>query len=759
MHRRRLSVIVLACSALGASIGRADSTTQPAPTPVQLADLQSESVDQLKDQAFAAFRRGKFDSSDDLLRTAATKSNDPSLEKMSAWLGQFESEQKSFAAERHTQFDKVVSEVHKLLDADKTSYAADRAREAYVLADDKEAFRHEPWVDDLIQKTVASADKAEATQEWFKAVRLYSDLGAMEPANPEWKDKLKLASRRIRLLVVYTPDLFKAMQVTEGKERDEADAILKTPTTGEATTKPAKSTTEENDAFRIDWRDQLHGIRIDMLLDALNYARADYWRDVNYKILVSGGLKGVEAIATTPGMEKAFPEVADAQKRDAFVAFCDKSMQSVDAAAKENKDNEAEMRSILSDLQQTNDATLKLPEAVIVSEFADGAFGELDPFSNMIWPSDLEEFNKSTQGEFSGVGIQIQLDDEGSLKVVSPLEDSPAYKQGIKAGDIISHINGKNAKGITLNQAVKTITGPSGTTVMLTVRSPGGQVKDYTISREVIKVSSVKGWQHLPGGGWDYFIDPVEKIGYIRLTNFTKGTDEEMDAAIAEMRKKGTQAMILDLRYNPGGLLTAAVAVCDKFLRKGIIVSTRSQREGDTGGEPPKTASDSPDDVDFPLVVLINQYSASASEIVSGALKDQHRATIVGERSFGKGSVQMLFPLAARTAYLKLTTSHYYLPSGRSIHRDENSTTWGVDPDFTITMTPKQMGDAIEARQDLDVLRTSEVNQAEESVHPTTSLLVTPTTSPTTKKDILASDPQLDAALLVLRMKLSGASL
>ncbi|MBV8781961.1 MAG: S41 family peptidase, partial [Phycisphaerae bacterium] len=286
-----------------------------------------------------------------------------------------------------------------------------------------------------------------------------------------------------------------------------------------------------------------------------------------------------------------------------------------------------------------------------------------------------------------------------------------------------------------------------------------GAVKDYTIARERIKVASVKGWQHLPGGGWDYFIDPVDKIGYIRLTNFTKTTDEEMDAAIAEMRKKGTRAMILDLRYNPGGLLTAATAVCDKFLHSGIIVSTKSEREGDTQSPPAISATESPDDVNFPLVVLINQYSASASEIVSGALKDQHRATIVGERSFGKGSVQMLYPLDGRSAFLKLTTSHYYLPSGRCIHRDENSTTWGVDPDFTITMTPKQMGDAIEARQDLDVLRSSVVNQAQQSVKPTTSPSVSATTSPTTKKDVFASDPQLDAALLVLHLKLAGAAI
>ncbi|MBV8780042.1 MAG: hypothetical protein JO353_01480, partial [Phycisphaerae bacterium] len=314
MQRRRgLWVLAIAAGAVGVSITHwahaVDPATQPAAETSAFA-----SVDQIKTEAFHAFRDGKFDRSNDLLKLAVSKSADPSLAKMSSWLGQFESVQSTFADERHHQFDKVVSEVHKLLNAGKTSYATDRAREAYVLADDKDAFTREPWVASLIKQTIASAQDAERSQEWFKAVRLYSDLGAMEPANPEWKDKLKLASRRIRLLVLYTPDLFKSMQEAEAKDRDEADALINPPTTG-ATTKVARATSEENDSFRVDWHDQLKGIEFDMLTEALNYARGNYWREVDYKKLLDGGLKGMEAIATTPGLEKAFPDLADPQKR------------------------------------------------------------------------------------------------------------------------------------------------------------------------------------------------------------------------------------------------------------------------------------------------------------------------------------------------------------------------------------------------------------------------------------------------------------
>jgi carboxyl-terminal processing protease len=383
-------------------------------------------------------------------------------------------------------------------------------------------------------------------------------------------------------------------------------------------------------------------------------------------------------------------------------------------------------------------------------------------FSSMIWPSELEEFNKTTQGEFSGVGISIQSEDDGSLKVVSPLEDSPAYNAGIKAGDIIDRINGKNAKGITLNQAVKTITGPPGTKVVLTIRSEDGTVTDYSLTRQTIKVASVKGWRHLPGGGWDYYLDPAEQIAYLRVTNFTKTTADELERAIADLGQ--AKALVLDLRYNPGGLLQAATEVSDQFLTKGTIVSTRADR--DTPNHPTEaTARDDGEEYARPVVVLVNQYSASASEIVAGALKDLDRALVVGERTFGKGSVQMLFPLARRQAYLKLTTSHYYLPSGRTIHREENSELWGVDPDLTIEMTPEQMKAAIDARQELDVLREAGAPVAKGPAAPEQT--AAPTTAPAdaaiagrgAKKDALGSDPQLSAALLLLRMQLAGAQI
>ena len=761
---------LLACAAgpAAAATGRDPDQRQQvaaARTAAGAAPTELAAIRQLKDKAWSAARVGQFDRTNELLSEAARLSADPSLVRMAEWAGRFETQRKEFAAERKKQYEKEVANVKLLLGNNKADFAIDSAASAYGLAEDKEKFRAEPWVDELIRNTAKKAEDYDKKEHWLQSLRLYADLGVIEPANPLWKERLKAVTRRVRLLALYTPESLKALQELDSKDRDEAKALLEQNEKKEGDPKEKKPAEPkvDNDGFRIDWRETLRGVRVDMLWDALVDSRENYYRDVTYKKLGAGGLEGLRAVLTTKGLEKAFPLLADGNRKATFLAKLDEHADSMRTASEA-----AEMsvlRSILVNLRSMNESTVNLPPEVLWSEFADGAFAELDAFTGMIWPSDVEEFNKTTQGEFSGVGIQIQSDEDGSLKVVSPLEDSPAYKSGIKAGDIITHINGKNAKGITLNQAVKTITGPKGTTVVLTVQSPSGKSKEYTIRRETIKVASVKGWLHRPGGGWEYFVDPENKIAYLRMTNFTKDTAKELDRALDEMQLKGARGVILDLRYNPGGLLTAATDVTDKFLRNGDIVSTRPERDNGNVQTVARARADG-GDTTLPLVILVNQYSASASEIVSGALKDHNRALVVGERTFGKGSVQMLFPLSDRTAYLKLTTSHYYLPAGRCIHREETSQEWGVDPDVTVEMTPEQMRAAIDARQELDILRDANAAPAEpalekvKDVAPQVQQEVKEVANAAGgKKDLLSSDPQLSAAVLLLKLQLTGVAM
>lgn len=720
--------------------------TTAEPTRDQLA-----TVERLKSEAFKALRGGNFDQSDKLLRTAATLSGDQSLAQMSQWLTQYQSQRADFVAERRKQYDKAVADVHKLLNGGKEGFAVDRARDAYVLAEDKTKFAAEPWVKSLTESTVALANKYEQQEQWLKILRLYSDLNSVEPTNQQYKDKLKAATRRVRLLAMYTPDDFKALAEVEAKEREEADALLKEPTTQPTTVPATRPAFAENESFKVDWHDTLKGVQINMLYDSLENARTNYWKDLNYRTLLIGGLKAVESVATTKGLEKAFPNLADQPKREKFIAEVERHLSEANDMRRDN-DDPFTVKKMIATVRLVNRQTVQIPDEVLINEFADGAFGELDPFSNMIWPSDLDEFNKSTQGEFGGVGIQIQNDEDLNLKVVSPLEDTPAYRAGVKAGDVITKINGKSATGISTTLAVKYITGVPGTEVTLTIRSAAdGNERDVTLRREIINVASVKGWKRMPGGAWDYFVDPNQKIGYLRLTNFTKKSYEELKAAVREVQEQGGRGLVLDLRRNPGGLLTAATEISDEFLTEGTIVSTRADRENPA--QPPTSveAHPSAEDCNLPMVVLVNQFSASASEIVSGALKDQHRAIIVGERTFGKGSVQMLFSLANRTAYLKLTTSHYYLPSGRCIHKEENSTTWGVEPDVRVEVTPQQMDDVDRLRAEQEVLRGVGDPLPPPSTKPSS-------TRRSTGGDLLSVDSQLAAAVLVMRLQLAGAT-
>lgn len=706
------------------------------PQSVSGVEMRAEA---LQAEALKAIRQGEWSKTSELISKAAQVSSDPTLSKMSQWIAQFETQRQTFAAERQKQYEEAAADVHKLIDAGHEGFAIDAAARAYILAENKDAFHDQEWVKELIARTITMADQAEQAGEWVRALSLYGDLAAIEPLNPQWKSHLKAVQRRLRVLSMYNYEMLRELTDAEFKRREAADQVLK-PTT-QPTTRPDS---ELNDSFRIDWQEQLKGIQTEMLRSALRDARRHYWRSVNYKDLLSGGLEGLRAIATTPGVEKAFPKVADERAREQFLAALNDMSVVIDAAPSPNDDSL--MTRTLSQLWQRNRETINFPEEVFANEFADGAFSRLDEFTGMIWPFDVEEFNKSTQGEFVGVGIHIDTNDIGELLVVSPLEDTPAWKQGIRAGDIITHINGKNAKGITISQAVKNITGKPGTTVRLTVRSPDGQSKTHDIVRQTIKVESVKGWERKPGGSWDYFIDPEHQIGYVRLTNFTKNTTDELKGALAQLRLDSARALILDLRYNPGGLLNAATEVSDRFLSGGDIVSTRSERE--RAGPPPIVAGADHDDIHIPIVVLVNQFSASASEIVSGALRDHKRALIVGERTFGKGSVQMLFQVDGKAAFLKLTTSHYYLPGGECIHREDNSPTWGVEPDVTVSMTNEQMLKVNKARREQDILRDVEPDEAHR-----------PTTQPAESIAVLDVDPQLSAAVLLLRLQLAGAKI
>jgi len=311
-----------------------------------------------------------------------------------------------------------------------------------------------------------------------------------------------------------------------------------------------------------------------------------------------------------------------------------------------------------------------------------GMLTSLDPHSSYLNAKNYREMQVQTHGEFSGLGIEVTMEG-GLVKVVSPIDDTPAFRAGLEPNDLISHLDGEAVLGLTLAQAIEKMRGRVGTDIRLTVRRNGREPFDVTITRAIIKIRSVR--SRLEGN-----------VGYVRITSFNEQADKGLKKAIEKINEEvdgALQGIVLDLRNNPGGLLDQAVAVSDAFLDKGEIVSTRSRKPENT-----QRFNARPGDLaeGLPIVVLVNGGSASASEIVAGALQDHGRAIVLGTKSFGKGSVQTIVPLSGHGA-MRLTTARYYTPSGRSIQGT------GIEPDIEVAQARIEAVNGPKRRREADL--------------------------------------------------------
>ena len=331
-----------------------------------------------------------------------------------------------------------------------------------------------------------------------------------------------------------------------------------------------------------------------------------------------------------------------------------------------------------------SDYVEEVSDADLIEAAINGMLTSLDPHSKYLNPKNYQEIQVQTKGEFGGLGIEVTMENQ-LVKVISPIDDTPASKAGIQPGDLITHLDGEPVMGLTLEQAVEKMRGPIDSPISLVIQRAGVESPfEVKLVRAVIKIRSVR--THVEG----------DDIAYLRITSFTERTSEELEKSMKEMlgaKDSKIKGVILDLRNNPGGLLDQAVAVSDDFLDQGEVVSTRGRRADSI-----QRFNSRKGDIasGLPLVVLINGGSASASEIVAGALQDHRRGLLLGTRSFGKGSVQTVIPLGAQGA-IRLTTARYYTPSGRSIQAK------GIDPDIVVEQAKIERLSAFERRGEVDL--------------------------------------------------------
>ena len=314
----------------------------------------------------------------------------------------------------------------------------------------------------------------------------------------------------------------------------------------------------------------------------------------------------------------------------------------------------------------------------LVEAAVNGMLASLDPHSSYLSPKDFRDMQVHTRGEFGGLGIEVTMEN-GVVKVVSPIDDTPAFRAGLKPGDLITHLDGEPIQGLSLAEAVEKMRGPVDTDLELTVRRANREPFKVKITRAVIKIRSVR--SRMEG----------EDIGYVRITSFNEQAGPDLEKAVAKLKEETKlRGLVLDLRNNPGGLLEQSVAVADAFLESGEVVSTRARRPDDSQRFNAKEGDIAKG---IPIVVLVNRGSASASEIVAGALQDHRRAIIMGSRTFGKGSVQTVIPLGPHGA-IRLTTAHYYTPAGRSIQAK------GIDPNIPVEQARLQTVESSTPREE-----------------------------------------------------------
>ena len=729
-----------------------------------------------RDPAWAAALKGDMQAFDTSLSQAPEGDSD-AVKGVREAIAMLQKHRAQEVTTRNESISKHRQELQKELASNQLTRALISAANLKFLLDaaDWNAELATPAMKELEAKAQAQRVEAEKAADWllaqemlFRLRALYEDT-ADQARFEKLDDQLDESSRRVMLLAGYAPrtlhelrrlqsERFKASQTEEERLKAKAKAKSKRSDPEAVVEDPDEPFPEFSPATANDWKEQYDGITPYMVREGLRKAATEHIENGGWKPLLDGGLAALTLLASTPECRETFEGLGDDAKRTAWLKSLKEAKARVDEVPAEAA-NAVMYREIMNGIMKANEATVAIPETALLHEFGEGATSVLarryeDPYSEIIWPERLRRFRQQVEGNFVGVGILIRHDEKHDIMVINPLEGSPAARAGVKPEDRIVAVDGQSTTGWSLNRAVDLITGPKGEVVTLTVRRDGeAKPLEIPLVRDSIKMRSVNGWRKsgLTDRGdptWDWYIDPSMGIGYVRLTSFNDDSFDDFMKAIEQMRsQRSLNGIVLDLRGNPGGLLTSATDFCNLWVPEGELVSTEN-RFGETTSTR-RAETNRAALKDLPVVVLVNQSSASASEILSGCLQAYDKAAIVGERSFGKGSVQEVSPLKDRNkeAAVKVTTQHYVLPpepgqtKGRLVHKAPGSKDWGVLPDLRIRMSPDQLERLAELRSSVDTLP--------EPGEPVTEPRVDP-------NEILTSgtDPQLETALLALRARL-----
>jgi carboxyl-terminal processing protease len=686
------------------------------------------------DQSCGLIYQGDFEAAssliEDVRKDKTDTTEDSQLAQLEQIIEEYQAIQNKLQSSREASYRKQIKELNKLnnkedsTDVNDANDANDMVSVLSIIAQAAEYANEEqktqllsmPFVTETIEQAKNKAAKYESKGKWLDSYsECYAWLRAIYEDNQEYLD--------------YSDRLLDKANI-EASFRDS----------------PCETT-----------QDRYRGVRRSMFeraIEALNFNYVSI--SIDYKQMMTKGIERCQILADVARMPSAndandivengcLPK--DPQKLSAWLAAMDGLQDEVDTLPTGmSKDK---FLDFFDKILSLNKSTAEFPETILIAQFSEAALSALDPYTVMIWPKQKEDFEKMMTNEFTGIGIEISKQ-KGWLTVASLLPDTPAYHSGLDAGDVIEAVEGESTKNMSLTCAVRRITGPAGTKVELTVRSPGDdKARKMVITRDKIVVPTIRGWKRTKKGQWLSMLDEANKIGYIRLTSFSEKTTEDLERDLDELEANGLKGLILDLRSNTGGLLTSAIDVTDKFISKGLIVSTRP-RYGMWTYASAKAKNTHPD---YPLVLLINSVSASASEIVAGSLQDpmHKRAILVGERTHGKGSVQGITSYPEGGAQLKYTMAYYHLPSGKRVEsqesvKKEGRNDWGVAPDVEVKLTIKELRKLLKTQRGNDVLVREDHQEQDDDV------------TKHTIKDTLVADPQLAIGLLVIKSQLIQAN-